>query len=52
MRAAIVENKSKLLRAEDQVCICVFLAADEARYLTGQVIEIDDFGEGDHGTEA
>lgn len=52
MRAAIVEDKSKLLRAEDHVGVCVFLASDESRYITGQVIEIDFFGEGGHGAEA
>ncbi|MDW8325981.1 MAG: SDR family NAD(P)-dependent oxidoreductase [Anaerolineales bacterium] len=52
MRAAIVEDKSKLLRAEDHVGVCVFLASDESRYITGQVIEIDFFGESGHGTQA
>ncbi len=52
MRAAIVEDKSKLLQAEDHVGVCVFLASDEARYITGQVIEIDFFGEGENGTQA
>ena len=49
IRAAITEDKSKLLRAEDHVGVCVFLASDEARYITGQVIEIDWFGNDDAG---
>ena len=44
MRAAINEDKSKILKAEDHVGVCVFLASDEARYVTGQVLEIDYFG--------
>ncbi len=44
MRAAIHEDKSKILRAEDHVGVCVFLASDEARYITGQIIELDWFG--------
>jgi NAD(P)-dependent dehydrogenase (short-subunit alcohol dehydrogenase family) len=52
MRAAVVEDKSKLLQAEDHVGVCVFLASDESRYITGQVIEIDFFGEGGNGTQA
>ncbi|MBL8055066.1 MAG: SDR family oxidoreductase [Anaerolineales bacterium] len=43
MRAAVVEDKSRLLKAEDHVGVCVFLASDEARYITGQVIEVDYF---------
>jgi len=43
MRAPIAEDKTKILRAEDHVGVCVFLASDEARYITGQVVEIDFF---------
>jgi NAD(P)-dependent dehydrogenase (short-subunit alcohol dehydrogenase family) len=43
MRAAVTEDKSQLLKAEDHAGVCVFLASDEARYITGQVIEIDWF---------
>jgi NAD(P)-dependent dehydrogenase (short-subunit alcohol dehydrogenase family) len=44
MRAAINEDKSKLLKAEDHVGVCVFLASDDARFVTGQIIELDWFG--------
>jgi NAD(P)-dependent dehydrogenase (short-subunit alcohol dehydrogenase family) len=44
MRAQISEDKSRLLKAEDHVGVCVFLASAEARYITGQVIELDYFG--------
>lgn len=50
MRAAVVEDKAKLLRAEDHIGVCVFLASDEARYITGQVVEIDWFGKDGHGS--
>jgi NAD(P)-dependent dehydrogenase (short-subunit alcohol dehydrogenase family) len=30
-----------MLKAEDHVGACVFLASDEARYITGQVIPIE-----------
>lgn len=43
MRAAVVEDKAAMLKAEDHIGLCVFLASDEARYITGQVIEIDWF---------
>jgi 3-oxoacyl-[acyl-carrier protein] reductase len=45
IRAAVTEDKSKILKAEDHVGVGVFLASDESRYITGQVIEIDWFGE-------
>ncbi len=44
MRAAIAEDKSKMLKPEDHVGVCVFLASEDARYVTGQVLEIDYFG--------
>jgi NAD(P)-dependent dehydrogenase (short-subunit alcohol dehydrogenase family) len=44
IRANITEDKSKILTAEDHVGVGVFLASDESRYITGQVIEIDWFG--------
>lgn len=43
-RAQIKEDKSRLLKAEDHVGVCLFLASDEARYITGQVVELDWFG--------
>ncbi len=42
-RAQIEEDKSRMLKAEDHVGACVFLASDEARYITGQVIPIEWF---------
>jgi len=44
IRANITEDKNKILTAEDHVGVAVFLASDESRYITGQVIEIDWFG--------
>jgi NAD(P)-dependent dehydrogenase (short-subunit alcohol dehydrogenase family) len=43
-RAQIKEDKRRLLGAADHVGVCVFLASDEARYVTGQVIELEWFG--------
>ncbi len=43
MRANVAEDKSQMLKAEDCVGVVVFLASDEARYITGQVIEIEWF---------
>jgi len=34
-----------MLTPEDQVDACVFLAFDESRYITGQVISLEWFGE-------
>lgn len=45
-RAQVQEDKSRMLRAEDHVGAAVFLASDEARYVTGQVVELDWFGPG------
>ncbi len=42
-RAQIKEDKQRLLAADDHVGVCVFLASDEARYITGQVVELDWF---------
>ena len=44
MRAAIAEDKSRMLQSEDCVGAVLFLASDEARYITGQVLEIEWFG--------
>jgi 3-oxoacyl-[acyl-carrier protein] reductase len=43
-RAQIAEDKSRMLRAEDHVGVCIFLASDDARFVTGQVIALDWFG--------
>lgn len=45
IRSKIKEDKSKMLTPEDQVDACVFLASDESRYITGQVISLEWFGE-------
>ncbi len=44
MRSAIAEDKTKMLKSEDCVGAVLFLASDEAKYITGQVIEIEWFG--------
>jgi len=44
-RAQIKEDKSKMLTAEDHVGAAIFLASDESRYITGQVIELEWYGE-------
>ncbi|MCG6912590.1 SDR family oxidoreductase [bacterium BMS3Abin03] len=44
IRAKIKEDKTKMLSPEDQVDACVFLAANESRYITGQVISLEWFG--------
>jgi NAD(P)-dependent dehydrogenase (short-subunit alcohol dehydrogenase family) len=43
-RAQIHEDKSRMLRAEDHVGVCVFLASDESVFVTGQVIGLDWYG--------
>jgi len=45
IRAKIKEDKTKMLTPEDQVDACVFLASDESRYITGQVISLEWFGD-------
>jgi len=45
IRSKIKEDKSKMLTPEDQVDACVFLASDESRYITGQIISLEWFGE-------
>lgn len=44
IRALVVEDKTKMLKAEDPVGACIFLASDESRYFTGQVLELEWFG--------
>ena len=43
-RAQIEEDKHRMLKAQDALGACLFLASDESRYVTGQVIAIDWFG--------
>lgn len=44
IRAGIEEDKSSMLSPEDHVGPCIFLASDESRYVTGQVIPIEWYG--------
>lgn len=44
MRSGVPEDKGKILQPEDCTGPVVFLASDEARFVTGQVIEIEWFG--------
>ncbi|HEY46236.1 MAG TPA: SDR family oxidoreductase [Anaerolineae bacterium] len=43
-RAQIKENKSQMLKADDHVGICIFLASNESQYINGQVIPIEWYG--------
>ncbi len=43
-RAQIKENKAQMLKAEDHVGICIFLASNESQYINMQVIPIEWFG--------
>ncbi len=43
MREKISEDKTRMLKAEDCVGTAIYLASDDARYVTGQVIEIEWF---------
>jgi len=44
IRAGITEDKSRILKPDDHVGPCVFLASEESRYVTGQVIPIEWYG--------
>lgn len=44
LRAQIYEDKAQMLRAEDHIGICIFLASNESRYINGQVIPIVWYG--------
>ena len=44
MREKVSEDKERMLRTEDCIGASLFLASDESRYITGQVIEIEWFG--------
>jgi NAD(P)-dependent dehydrogenase (short-subunit alcohol dehydrogenase family) len=43
-RSQIKEDKSRMLKAEDHVGVCIFLASEESRYITGQVIPLEWYG--------
>ncbi|NUM43788.1 MAG: SDR family oxidoreductase [Anaerolineales bacterium] len=43
MRANVSEDKDAMLKAEDCVPPAIFLASDEARWITGQILEIEWF---------
>jgi 3-oxoacyl-[acyl-carrier protein] reductase len=45
MREAIAEDKARMLAAADCAGAAVFFASDDSRYITGQVLEIEWFGE-------
>jgi meso-butanediol dehydrogenase/(S,S)-butanediol dehydrogenase/diacetyl reductase len=44
LRAQIKEDKSRMLKAEDHVGVCLFLASEESRYITGHVIPVEWYG--------
>ena len=44
IRVNVTEDKTRMLTAEDHVGVCVFLASDESRFVTGQVIAIEWYG--------
>jgi NAD(P)-dependent dehydrogenase (short-subunit alcohol dehydrogenase family) len=44
MREQIAEDKARMLQSEDCDGPVIFLASDDSRYITGQVIEIEWFG--------
>jgi 3-oxoacyl-[acyl-carrier protein] reductase len=43
-RSQIKEDKSRMLKAEDHIGVCIFLASEESRYITGQVIPLEWYG--------
>ncbi|GAB4581772.1 MAG: SDR family oxidoreductase [Anaerolineales bacterium] len=47
MRANVSEDKERMLKAEDCVPPAIFLASEEARWITGQVLEMEWFGTAD-----
>lgn len=44
MRGSVAEDKDKMLVPEDCVGAAVFFASDDSRFITGQVLEIEWFG--------
>jgi NAD(P)-dependent dehydrogenase (short-subunit alcohol dehydrogenase family) len=43
-RAQIKEDKTLMLKPEDHVGLCVFLASDESQFINGQIIPIEWYG--------
>ena len=43
IRAQIKEDKTKMLNASDCDAVCLFLASDEAKWITGEVIAVEWF---------
>jgi NAD(P)-dependent dehydrogenase (short-subunit alcohol dehydrogenase family) len=43
-RAQVIEDKTKLLTAEDHVGVCIFLASEESKFMTGEVLGLEWFG--------
>ncbi len=44
MRAGLAEDKARMLTAQDCVGVAIFFASDDARFVTGQALEIEWFG--------
>ena len=40
-RAQIAEDKTEMLTADDCNGVCLFLASDDAKWITGQIVEVD-----------
>jgi 3-oxoacyl-[acyl-carrier protein] reductase len=45
LRGQIEEDKERMLKAEDHVGVCVFLASDDSQFITGHVIPLEWFGQ-------
>jgi NAD(P)-dependent dehydrogenase (short-subunit alcohol dehydrogenase family) len=45
LRGQIEEDKERMLKAEDHIGVCVFLASDDSRFITGHVIPIEWYGQ-------
>ncbi len=43
-RAQIKEDKTLMLKAEDHVGLCIFLASNESQYINGQIIPVEWYG--------
>lgn len=44
LRGQIKEDKMHMLKAEDHIGVCVFLASEESRFITGHVIPLEWYG--------